>query len=167
MGGLVVAALAISSLAASGTVSGGPMMVSSRVSEPAERLPAAAAADRRRLTDAIKAASRCGAKGRLSVADFDAVTVGWGRQAAHLYILPLDLEDALRRYEAAHPDAPLGGPPLDFHAADKNLVLCVGGVHDMVQEALCEHLTGLVGRKVKPANIGRVLVDHLKGLPAK
>jgi hypothetical protein len=160
MGGLVAAALALGGLVPSAEAPSG-------LSEPAHQLPAAAAVDRRRLTDAIKAASRCGETGRPTVADFDVATVGWGRQAAHLYILPLDLEDALRRHDAAHPDARLGGPPLDFHAADRNLVLCVGGVHDMIQEALCEYLTDLIGRKVGPGNVGRAVVDHLSRLPAK
>lgn len=142
-------------------------MVAFRVDEPAVKLPATVAEDRRRLTEAIKKASRIGEKGQPSAADFDAAAVGWGRQPAHLYILPLDFEDALRRYDAAHPDARLGGPPLDFHAVDQNLVLCVGGVHDLIQETLCAYLTGLIGRKVEPANLGRALVAHLEGLPAK
>jgi hypothetical protein len=144
------------------------LMTFSRTNDLPFELPAAAAEDRRQLMEAVKKASRCGEKGRPSVADFDAyVNLGWARKAAHLYILPLDFEDALRRYDAANPDAKLGGSPLDFHAVDKNLILCVGGVHDMLQEALCEYLSGLVGKKVGSANIGRVLVDHLKGLPAK
>src|SRR4051812_20996653 len=100
MVGLLAAILAIGSV--------GPF-------DPDDEVPAAAVKDRKSLVDAIKAASRCGETGHPSAADFDAATIGWGRKAAHLYILPLVLEDALRRYDAAHPDAPLGGPPLDFH----------------------------------------------------
>src|SRR5215470_16978658 len=137
MGSLVVAILALGGLV-SCAEPGGPTRVSSPVSEPAEPLPPAAAEDRRRLTEAIKSASRISAKSRPSAADFDAATVGWGRQAAHLYILPLNFEEALRRYDAAHPDAPLGGPPLDFHGVGANLLLCVGGVHEIAQETLCE-----------------------------
>src|SRR5688572_14025819 len=119
MGGLLAAALAIGGLTTPGTDGDRPVGTSP-LGDAANELPAAAAKDRRRLTDAIKAASHIGEKGRPSVADFDAVTVGWGRQAAHLYVLPLDLEEALRRHDAQHPDAPLGGGPLDFHAVDKN-----------------------------------------------
>ena len=78
-----------------------------------------------RLTDAIKAASRLGEMTRPSAADFGAATVGWGRQAAHLYILPLNFEAAIRAHDRAHPEAPLGGPPLDFHAADKETSLAL------------------------------------------
>jgi hypothetical protein len=130
-----------------------------------DEVPAAAVEDRKRLTDAIKKASRVGEKGRLSVADFDAVvSLGWGREPAHLYILPRDLEDALKRHDDANPNDKLGGPPLHFHAADKNLMLCVRGMHEASQKILFGHLSGLVGKKVEAGNAGRVLVEHLKGL---
>lgn len=131
-------------------------------------LPAAVAEERRLLMEAIKKASRCGEKERLSRADFDAVVnLNWGRKATQLHILPLDFEEALRRHDAAHPDAKLGDASLDFHALDKNLVLCVGGVHDILHETLCEHLSKLVGKKVGTMDLSHVLVAHLKGLPNK
>lgn len=151
------------------TIGGFPQPMSvSRADDLPFALSPAVAEDRRRLADAIKTASRCGEEGRLSAADFDAViSLAWSRKAVHLYILPLDLEDALRQHDQANPEDRLGGPPLDFHAVDKNLVLCMGGVHDMIQETLCEYLTSAVGQKVEPSTIGRIVVDHLKGLPAK
>jgi hypothetical protein len=161
---VVLVAVGVPPLGTDGRV---PALVTYRADEPAIKLPAAADEDRRRLTDAVKKASQVGETGRPSAADFDAAIVGWGRQAAHLYLLPLDFEDAVRRHDAAHPDAKLGGALPDFHAVDKNLVLCVGGVHDTIQETLSESLTDLVGQTVERANIGRALVDHLKRLPAK
>jgi hypothetical protein len=132
--------------------------------DPLEKVSAASVEDRKALADAIKKASRCGEKGRPSVADFDAVTVGWGWKPAHLYILPLELETALRKHDEANPTARLGGPPLDFHGVGANLMLCINGMYLLTQEALCEHVSGLVGKKVETATFAAVVVDHLKGL---
>lgn len=139
-----------------------------RADELPFHLPPAVAEDRRKLADAVKAASRCGEMGRPSVADFDAVVnFGWSRKPAEVYILPLELEDALRKHDAANPDAILGDPSLDFHAVDKNLILCVGDVHNLIQESLCDYLAEEIKQKLVPTLVDRIVVEHMKALPAK